>query len=76
MTADSGDKYSAARSSGSIVADNPIRWSFRPLSFSSLAMESIRCAPRFVSIIACSSSRITALTVLSISCTPFDVSIR
>ena len=57
----------AARSSGRIVAESPMRCTRRPQRSSSRASESIRCAPRLEPIRACSSSTITAWTVRSMA---------
>ena len=50
-----------------MVADRPMRWAGRGHRASSRASESIRCAPRFSEISACSSSITTVRTVDSIA---------
>ena len=52
---------------GRCVADRPTRWTGSPTSRSSRSTESARCAPRFVPATACTSSRISVRTDLSIS---------
>ena len=60
---------------GRWVAERPIRWNGLPVSRSSRSIVSARWAPRLVPATACTSSRISVLTPVSVS-RAFEVSIR
>ena len=71
-----GPRKSAAFCSGRTVAESPMRCSGLPHRSSRRASESMRCAPRLVSIMACSSSTMTARAVESMRRPLPDVSSR
>ena len=65
----------ATVSTGSTVADRPMRWAGWSNKSSSRSRLTARCAPRLVPATACTSSMITVLTCRSVS-RALDVSIK